>query len=247
MAIIWEKHIAGDYYKVTSAGATRRLYKNKVFHSQYNPKHIATGAIWDLLSLPALLLPDNSKHQALVLGVGGGAALHQLSHIPHIRKIVGVENDQIHLNIAKQYFGLNNKKFSLQHSCAKAWLNMYSGSKFDLIIDDLFYEEKGEPLRAINITPSWLSLLLQQLNSTGILVINTVQAIPQQQLEITKHNQVQKILKLMMPGYYNQIYVFLKTQSDAHTLRSRVKQNSIFSLAERTGKLTYSARTINSI
>ena len=53
MAIIWQFTEGQTNYQVRSAGATLRLYTNGAFHSQYNPNHLFTGGIWDLLAVPA--------------------------------------------------------------------------------------------------------------------------------------------------------------------------------------------------
>ena len=52
MALLWERRVEGTLYQVRSAGRTRRLYTNGVFHSQYNPVRPVTGSVWDLLLLP---------------------------------------------------------------------------------------------------------------------------------------------------------------------------------------------------
>ncbi len=37
MAVLWQKKTAGQHYEVRTAGNSRRLYKNGVCHSQFNP------------------------------------------------------------------------------------------------------------------------------------------------------------------------------------------------------------------
>ena len=54
MAILWSRQIAGVNYQVRTAGQTRRLYTDGVFHSQYHPGRMYTGGVWDLLMMPAL-------------------------------------------------------------------------------------------------------------------------------------------------------------------------------------------------
>ena len=75
MAIIWQKKVRDNLYEVRSAGKSRRLYKNGVCHSQYNPGSIMTGSIWDLLLLPACYQTGVNYKKILVLGVGGGAVI----------------------------------------------------------------------------------------------------------------------------------------------------------------------------
>ena len=72
MALLWSEQDGDSRYEVRSAGNTRRLYTNGVFHSQYNPNNPVTGSVWDLLLLPAFFLPPGRPRRVLVLGVGGG-------------------------------------------------------------------------------------------------------------------------------------------------------------------------------
>ena len=45
MAILWQKIIKNTQYEVRSAGQTRRLYTDGVFHSQFNPQRAITGGV----------------------------------------------------------------------------------------------------------------------------------------------------------------------------------------------------------
>ena len=71
MAVLFEKVANGRVYQVRSAGNSRRLYTDGVFHSQYNPNHIITGSVWDLLFLPSQFYAKGALKRVLVLGVGG--------------------------------------------------------------------------------------------------------------------------------------------------------------------------------
>ena len=80
MALLWTTKKGNTQYEVRTAGDSIRLYTNRAFHSQYNPKHVFTGAMWDLLSIPALFYAINLQRKpnsVLMLGVGGGTAIHQ--------------------------------------------------------------------------------------------------------------------------------------------------------------------------
>ena len=177
MAIIWQKIISGVDYQVRSAGNTRRLYTDGVFHSQFNPTRPVTGSVWDLLLLPAFFHQPDKLKRVLVLGVGGGAVINQLTtFFPQI-EVVGVELNPTHLLVAKRYFGVGGcgsgkSKVTLLEADAVTWLTAYRGPKFDLIIDDLFGEQDGEPCRAIEADASWCQQLKRRLKSDGTLVMN---------------------------------------------------------------------------
>ena len=174
MAILWQKTIKNTRYEVRSAGQTRRLYTDGVFHSQFNPNRAITGGVWDLLMLPTFFYPPHSIQRILVLGVGGGAVIHQLQRYIKPAEIIGIELNPTHIMVAKRYFGMNNKLATLVKADAIEWLENYSGPAFDMIIDDLFAEEEGEPVRAVKANKAWFEKLNSHLSSEGLLVMNFV-------------------------------------------------------------------------
>ncbi|MFV2057237.1 MAG: spermidine synthase, partial [Thiohalomonadales bacterium] len=176
MAVIWRKKVEDKLYELRTAGNSRRLYTDGVFHSQYNPKQLFTGSIWDLLTLPGLFLLDQGPLRILMLGVGGGTSILQLNTILKPSHIVGIEWDKTHISIAKRFFGLNQHNIELIYDDAERWLRNYSGSPFDLIIDDLFCEHNNEPVRAVPANTQWFTQLLIQLSPKGLIVQNHISA-----------------------------------------------------------------------
>jgi spermidine synthase len=172
MAVIWSHKERGKRYEVRAAGSTRRLYTDGVFHSHYNPLHGVTGGVWDLLMLPAFLLPRARPLRVLVLGVGGGAVLKMLERFVPSAEMVGVDLDPVHIQVAREYFEVPE---SVQLHCADAmaWVRRYKGKPFDLIIEDLF-GGRGEPQRALIMDRAWASELLSHLTGEGALVANFV-------------------------------------------------------------------------
>ncbi|TNF36075.1 MAG: methyltransferase domain-containing protein [Gammaproteobacteria bacterium] len=174
MALVWQKQTKHTRYEVRSAGRTFRLYTNGVFHTQYNPTHAATGYVWDLLMLPALFFQPQTIQRVLVLGVGGGAAIHMLDKHVKPAEIVGVELDKVHLQIARRFFKLNKSNVRLYQADAVSWLKTYQGEKFDLIIDDLFMEKNGEPAAVVEADKAWFDVLLKHLSRQGVIVRNFI-------------------------------------------------------------------------
>lgn len=172
MAVLWRRQVGADLYEVRTAGETRRLYSNGVFHSQYNPRHPVTGNVWDLLLLPAFLVPPGEVRRVLVLGVGGGAVIRQLRHFLRPERIVGVELNPVHLQVARRFFDVRGADVELVRADARRWLRDYRGPKFDLIIEDLFGEADGEPVRAIEADVQWMRSLCGALAKQGVLVMN---------------------------------------------------------------------------
>lgn len=177
MAIIWQhletaRNGAECLYQVRSAGQTRRLYSNGVFHSQYNPQRPVAGSVWDLLLLPAFMQSLGSVQRVLVLGVGGGAVIKQLLYFLQPQSIVGVELNPVHIDVAQRFFDVQCPGIELIEADAISWLKAYQGPAFDLIIDDLFGEEAGQPCRAVAADSNWCAQLLGHLADDGALVMN---------------------------------------------------------------------------
>ncbi len=214
MAILWQKIINNTNYEVRSAGQTRRLYTDGVFHSQFNPKRAITGGVWDLLMLPALFLPQQSIQRVLVLGVGGGAVIHQLHRYVKAEEIIGVELNPVHIKIAKQHFGITTKMAKLIQADAIKWLEDYSGPPFDLIIEDLFGEEDGEPSRAIKANKLWLQQLHSHLSPDGILIMNFTSRSDLKNSAAVSYKKISALFKSIfqftLPNYENAIGAFIK-------------------------------------
>lgn len=227
MALLWQKTINNTKYEVRTAGKTRRLYTDGVFHSQYNPSRTVTGGIWDLLTLPALFYPANTIQRVLLLGVGGGAAIHQLQHYIKPKEIIGVELNSVHIMLAKRFFGLTHKHVQLEHADAIVWLENYSGPPFDMIIEDLFGEEKGEPVRAIKANKAWFETLNKHLADDGILVMNFISHNDLKNCAAISYkktaNYFNSRFELTRNHYENAIGAFLKSTSSSLQLRKNIK------------------------
>ena len=172
MAVIWSRHHNGKHYEVRSAGLARRLYTDGVLHSAYHPDNALTGSIWDLLLLPALFYPRDYFKRVLVLGAGAGAVLHLLNRYLTPQMIIAIDCDAVHLEVARRFFDMRYKNVKLIQSDAVYWLQNYTGPLFDLVIEDLFIEENGLPLRLMHEDVSWLDSLLATVAEDGLLVIN---------------------------------------------------------------------------
>lgn len=213
MALVWRRDSGGKRYEVRRAGATLRLYTNGVFHSQYNKHHLGKGSLWDMLAMPSLLLAPDQRGRALVLGVGGGAAIRYLQAYRCWTKLLGIDLDKVHLQLAREVFLLNEDNIDLQHYEAQAWLAQYRGERFDFILDDLFGEEcddHGLPLRAVTVTLSWLKALELKLSENGVLVFNIESPANAKALrrEVQQAGLFQTVIELTQVRYENVIQVY---------------------------------------
>lgn len=248
MAILWKKQVNGTRYEVRTAGNSRRLYSDGVFHSQYNPTAPVTGSVWDLLTLPAFFYPHGKIKRALVLGVGGGAVIQQLRHFVQPGEIIGIERDPVHLYVARRFFGVTQENVDLHEADAVQWINEYEGPPFDMVIDDLFGERDGEPIRAVSVDAPWFDCLSRHLTRQGMLVINFASSKELRQSAYFSDHRVERRFKmafqLTVPLCDNAVGVFLRRESGSHTMKDGLKKIPMLETALRTKKLRYNIRRI---
>lgn len=240
MAIVWQDIRDGTHYQVRTAGKTLRLYTDSVLHSQYNPVKTLTGSVWDLLFLPSLCLTSNKllspikplknkPIKVLVLGVGGGAVLHMMNEFFNCEKIVGLELNPTHIEIAKRYFSLNKTVFELIETDAIEWIENYNGEKYDVIIDDLFYEEDGEPIKVAPPTSTWFYHLYRHLMPSGIVVMNFVGRLSAMSASPLHDSSVKKLLPngihLTTPHYENHVLAFSNRPLSSQIIRKTINQH----------------------
>lgn len=230
MAILWQKKTDTTHYEVRNAGASLRLYTNGIFHSQWNKHAPLGGHVWDLLTLPAFLLSSNIKTKALVLGVGGGAAINTLNHFFDFDLIYGVDLDKYHLQIARRWFKCNAENTTLIHENALAFVQQ-TRQKFDLLVEDLFIENPkalGDAQRAIPADTIWFTKLSQRLKNHGLLVVNFASPLSlQASLQKIALNDIgfHHVYSLESLRYENAIAVFSRQSIDWSVLSIAVEQH----------------------
>ena len=245
MAILWQKSIKNTRYEVRTAGQTRRLYTDGVFHSQYNPEHEVTGGVWDVLMLPVFFYPPEAIKRVLVLGVGGGAVIQQLQRYIKPVEIVGIELNPVHIMVAKRFFGVTSQSAQLIQADAIKWIENYSGPPFDMIIDDLFGEQDGEPVRAVKANKAWFEKLNAHLSPEGVLVMNFISTNDFKNCAALSYKKVSayftSIFKFTLTHYDNAVGAFLKVPTTAHSLRKNINQ---ISELKKSKKLDFYVRKI---
>ncbi len=227
MALVWETKKRGIHYQVRQAGNTIRLYSNSVFHSQWNPRRPLASHLWDLLVLP-IFFESSRPQNALLLGVGGGAAINCLHFLSPTTKISGVDIDPTHLSIARRFFKCRGEHVSLICDDAVAFLEQrQKHEKYDLIIEDIFAGSPSDPSdarRAISADTYWLETLAAALSDDGILVMNFEDPTQLKQcLRQTRLNQFgfKSRYRFQIARYENALGVFTKNK----TSLSQFKRN----------------------
>ena len=248
MAVVWQKKSDGRLYEVRSAGRALRLYTDGVCHSQYNPANPLTGHIWDLLMLPAFFHEPGAIKRVLVLGVGGGASIQLIRQFVSPETIVGVELNPVHIYVAERFFKLKHDSIQLVYADAIQWIKGYKSEKFDLIIDDLFAEENGVPVPAIEPNASWFNCLLKHVTKDGLIVKNFLDKNTARSSAGLANSRVRQkfnaIFQLTTPYNDNVAVAYLKRPSTSQALRSRLVSTPGLNPNLKTGRLRYNVRRL---
>jgi len=248
MSIVWEKTSGTDRYQVRSAGNSLRMYKNGVFHTQYNASRPISGNVWDLLLIPAFFLNPEAIRRVLVLGVGGGAVIRLLNQFLGPDEVVGVELNPTHLYIARRFFGVGRDQANLVCADAVKWIADYRGPRFDLIVDDLFGEERGQPIRAVVADRRWFTRLRSQLSSNGILVMNFASLAEFRGCAYSCvrdiRNRFKAAFRLHKPQYENIVTAFLNEASTSGQLRRNLARVPRLDPDIKGNRLDYRIRRI---
>ena len=228
MAILWQQTIDGNHYEVRTAGASVRLYRNGVNHSQWNPKRPLAGSIWDLITLPTLHRPFKNLKDVLILGFGAGAVGRQISELVMPERIVGIELDPIHLSIADGFFECSND-CNLIAGDAVEWVHESAEkASYDVIIDDLYAEEGDIPVRCVPMDVEWCEALAGLLKPRGMLIFNIIEPEKIKQLPIFKSPKLKKrfteTVMYRIDGYENRIIAFSDTPFDSNCLGAQLKR-----------------------
>lgn len=248
MALVWQKNVDGKRYEVRSAGQTRRLYTDGVFHSQYNPSAPVTGSVWDLLMLPAFFYPRGVIKRVLVLGVGGGTVLRQLNHFLQPEQIIGIELNPVHLQVARKHFKVEGPNVQLVEGDGGEWLYHYRDEPFDMIIDDLFGEDEGEPQRAVAADSDWVSTLFANLGKQGVITANFASGNELRQSAFVSRAKIARrfnsAFQLTTPYNENAVGAFLRIPATGQQLRDHLRQVPGLNPDRKTCRLRYSLRRI---
>ncbi len=249
MALIYCKQTQDTRYEVRTAGASLRLYSNGVLHSQYNPRHPISGAIWDLLLLPGFLL-KTPPQRILVLGLGGGTVVHLLRRFFPLSHITCVERDKEHINIAQTFFKIPSKNVQLIHADAYDFLaerclaenNKQKNEKFDWIIDDVFQHLSGEPEREKPFCGIF-NLYLSCLTNDGLLSMNVIADKQYKQLRpLSAHFKQGCVFR--HPLYVNRVVTLLNDGLELNEFKEKLQAVKELDNRRKTCRLQYSLKSL---
>jgi len=171
--------------------------------------------------MPAFFMEPTKLRRVLVLGVGGGVVIKQLTALfPNI-EVVGIELDAVHLSIARRWFEVSPREATLIEADATVWLRKYRGPKFDMIIDDLFGDAGGEVARAVEVDDEWASVLCRHLAAGGVLTANFIGNSELRNSGLYRAKQFTSRHRFTPPFCDNAISVFVKNDTTLKQWKQR--------------------------
>ncbi|MBL7249548.1 hypothetical protein ACLD02_09195 [Alloalcanivorax sp. C16-2] len=248
MAVIWERRENGVLYQVRRQGACMRLFANGVQHSEFHPKRLVTGSVWDLLWLPALLGDPSRLRRVLILGLGGGSLVPPLRALLAPERLVAVELDAHHLAVAREVFSVVQPGERTVLGDAVAWLKAYDGEPFDLIIEDLFAPDNEAVSRAVPADRDWLAMLERHVSDHGTLVMNfgdyTEYRVSHAADAATMAPWGSRF-RLSCADCHNAVIAFTREPARSVHLRRRIQDHPELGKALRKGRLDYHIRQLD--
>ena len=172
--LLAERESAYNYIQVVQVGTETQLILNEGvgIHSIYDPVNILTGGPWDyFLDAPYFNKPPFTQQQVrnvCVIGLGAGTIPRDLTAAYGPIPIDGVELDGEIVNLARQYFHMNEPNLHIIVQDGRDYLQT-TQKKYDEIGIDA-YQQPYVPFQLT--THEFFRLVRSRLTSTGVAVIN---------------------------------------------------------------------------
>ena len=192
--------------------------------------------------------PARSPRRILLLGTGAGTVIRQLKRLFDPIEIVGVDNNPIHLRVAREHFGVTPEMAQLLHADAGDYVARYRGPGFDLVIDDLFGGGNGVPERSVRFDSAWLRKLQRCLADDGVLSINFADraelVLSGFSRALTRGDRFLSMFEFTAPAIENVIVGLLPFTAQSAALRAYLQATpELANLLER-GRLRYRVKTV---
>jgi spermidine synthase len=136
--------------------------------------------------------------------------------------------DPIHLSIADGFFECSGG-CDLIAGDAVEWVHeSHEKASYDVIIDDLYAEEDGIPLRCVPMDIEWCQSLAGLLKPGGMLIFNMIEPEKIKHLPIFKSTKLKKrfteTVMYRINGYENRIIAFSDAPFDLKCLDVQLKR-----------------------
>jgi predicted membrane-bound spermidine synthase len=172
--LLTERESAYNYIQVVQVGNERQLILNEGvgIHSIYDPNNILTGGPWDYFAVaPYFNNPPFTQaqvHNVGVIGLGAGTIPRELTAAYGPIPIDGVELDGEIVNLARQYFHMDEPNLHVIVQDGRYYLQT-TQKKYDEIAIDA-YQQPYVPFQLT--TREFFQLVRTHLTPTGVAVIN---------------------------------------------------------------------------
>ncbi|MDP3970260.1 MAG: fused MFS/spermidine synthase [bacterium] len=218
--MITETETLYQYVRVQDDGERLALLFNEGLGTQsyFMKSGVLTGAYYDYLSLIPYLqpLPDNAE--LLVLGMAGGTITRQYDkYFPDI-DITGVELDPEVVEIAKEYFALDEQDINIKIGDARNYVRS-SEEKYDIIIIDAYTNEYYIPWHMTTL--EFFGELKNVLVDGGVVGFNvgsfSAESALLQSMIATLYEQFNYVVIVQIPDTFN--YVVMASDHQFSTTR----------------------------
>ncbi|MGH2497597.1 MAG: spermidine synthase [Ktedonobacteraceae bacterium] len=172
--LLTERESAYNYIQVVQVGSETQLILNEGvgIHSIYDPNQMITGGPWDYFMIaPYFNNPPFSPdqvHRAAIIGLGAGTGVRDLTAAYGNIPIDGVEIDGTIVDLARQYFHMNEPNLHVIVQDGRYWLNT-TNQKYDLIAVDA-YQQPYIPFQLT--TQEFFQEVRDHLTPTGTVILN---------------------------------------------------------------------------
>lgn len=167
--LIFEDESVYNYIQVVENQGKHELVLNEghAIHSVYDPNAVLVGGVWDYFLLFPQAKPDSQS--ALIIGLAGGTISRAYNeYYPQIA-VTGVEIDPQILDIAKEYFGLQDQTALVSVAADGRTYLRKAQNHFDLIFIDA-YKQPYIPFHLA--TKEFFEEVDMHLTPEGIAAIN---------------------------------------------------------------------------
>ena len=219
-------------YEGVSEYATLKVLQNrgtislisggKFVQSSYRPGQRPLGTVWDYFLVAPLFAPNPDEvKEVCILGLGAGVAVKLLNSVYKIERIVGVEIDEVVVDLGRRFFDLNDSNLEVRLQDAAEYVKE-SSRKFDLILIDTF---KDDEVDSGCSCLEFYSNAVKLLKPGGIVLVNRAKTKEQ---EKTNKDFRREFPRLFSQGYglavkNNIFYLGLQKPLEKREIIERIK------------------------
>lgn len=174
--LISERESVYNYIQVVQVGDETQLILNEGvgIHSIYNPHAVLTRGPWDYFIIAPYFnnppFPSDQVRRVAIIGLGAGTAVRAFTSAYGSIPIEGVEIDGTIVDLARQYFHMNEPNLHVIIQDGRYFLTT-TGQKYDVIGIDA-YQQPYVPFQLT--TQEFFQEVRNHLTPTGVTVITAV-------------------------------------------------------------------------